>query len=57
MKASAMLINNEKANILFFNTPRVAQYFLTLLLGFGIGEIPMKYMSLPLVYNSLNSYW
>lgn len=58
MMALGTLINNEKSNILFFNTTRSIQYFLAHMLGFGIGTLRMKYLGVPLAYNYLNtSYW
>jgi hypothetical protein len=48
-----MTINQDKSQLLFFNTPTSIQRHLTGINGYQQSKIPYEYLSVPLVENSL----
>jgi len=58
MAALGTLVNNEKSSIFIFNTSMNIQTFLARLMSFGIGSLSIKYLGMPLAFNSLKkSCW
>lgn len=58
MEDSGTKINNDKYCIFFFHTQDNIKTHLAMILGFSTGNIPFKYLSMPLVDNPLKlSYW
>jgi hypothetical protein len=53
LEASGMKINQTKSQLFFFNTPPIVNTFLAETLGFSCISLPMKYLGVPLVDNSL----
>ena len=47
-KASGLEVNNEKYQVLFFNTPWISQRNILRILGFQESSLPSKYLSAPL---------
>jgi hypothetical protein len=53
LEASGMKINKTKSQLFFFNTPPIVKTFLAKTLGFSCISLPMNYLGVPLVDNSL----
>ena len=57
-KASRMIINLQKSEIFFFNTPLATQRNVTHILGFKAAKLPSKYLGTPLTNSALkHSSW
>jgi hypothetical protein len=52
--ASGIVINQEKTQVFFFNTPPYIQRHLATLLGFQILSLPAKYLGAPFLSKSLH---
>jgi mannosylglycoprotein endo-beta-mannosidase len=53
--ALGTIINREKSQVLFFNTPEAIQWPVTTLLGFQPSSLPSKYLGSPLLLKALHN--
>jgi len=52
---SVKVINVEKSSILFFNTKKSVQRNIARHLGFKIGQLPSKYLGVPLISGAIGT--
>jgi hypothetical protein len=52
--ASGIVINHEKTQIFFFNTPPYVQRHFSTFLGFQISSLLAKYLGAPLLFKMLH---